>query len=243
MVCDYTTNIDNDNPNINFKLFGTSTSLTDMGIDLSCAIFTTPCNDIECKQGGIISQRIALIAQNNFYLNSTLKYIYRENALANNSNNHKLKAGGSFITVFPSYCENCSGFSKIKDPKFPKCNNDINLQKNLLNKKSYMFRNRNNNVISGPIINYGKTNIDSAVLFGGNTGSGLTRNQQLANMGRGLLPNGRKGLRFGVQSLQGISLYSNSNIYNNAPKGFYGKTVSISNSVYIPICTPPPPIS
>lgn len=253
MTCDYTINIDNNNPNIKFKLFGTSTSLTDMGIDLSCAILNTPCNDRKCDEGGIISQRIALIAQNNAYFNTTFKNIYRENALGNNSNNHKLKAGGSFLTVFPSYCENCSGFSKIKDPKFPKCNNDINLQKTLLDKKSYMFRNRNNNVISGPIINYGKTSVNSAVLFGGNTGSGLTRNQQLANMGRGLLPNGRKGLRFGVQSLQGISLYSNSNIYNNAPKGFYGRTVSAigrvdrrfantnSNSLYIPICPPPPP--
>lgn len=224
--------ISSNDPGIQTEIVKTTATLLSKNIDISCNLLYSECVNVDnidpsgCGKGGIINRRNVIIAYNNFNLQRKFSNIYRADLFTVDSDNSKRQAGGKFITVFPSYCQNCNGFSKINNPNYPDCNNNITLEENLLNKKAYMFRNRSNNVLSGPIINYTDKGIQSAALFGGNTGTGLTRNQQLANMGRGFLPNGRKGLRFGVQSLQGISLYSNSNIYNNAPKGFYGRTVT-----------------
>lgn len=225
-----------------------TTSILYRIIDVSCNLLYKECVDkknvvpIGCGGGGIISQRNFILAQNNLNLQRSTNPTFRRGVFIGNTEDNKNHAGGRFNKVFPSLCNNCIQFSDI--------NNDIcsepTLANTLLNKKAYMFRNRLNNVMSGPIIDYTNTGQQSSILFGGNTGTGLTRNQQLANMGRGLLPNGRKGLRFGVQSLRGIFLYSNSNIYNNNPNGLYGATITradykpngntIDIPVKIPIC-------
>lgn len=232
------------------NIISTITTLFGSGIDVSCNLLYKECVDknnvdpVGCGGGGIISQRNFILAQNNFNLQRTINSTFRRDAFTQYNHNNKNYAGVRFNTQFPSYCDNCNKFSDISNAN---CITP-NLENTFLNKKAYIFRNRLGNVISGPIINYNNTSEKSAILFGGNTGSGLTRNQQLSNMGKGRLPNGRPGLRFGVQSLQGISLKSNSNIYNENPNGLYGATIInqvnnislIGNSrdipVKIPIC-------
>tara|TARA_R110002073_G_scaffold217513_2_gene377576 strand:- start:40 stop:750 length:711 start_codon:yes stop_codon:yes gene_type:complete len=217
----------------------TITTLLGSGIDVSCNLLYKECVDknnvepIGCGGGGIISQRNFILAQNNFNLQRTINSTLRRDAFTQYTHDHKNHAGTRFNIQFPSYCDNCNKFSDISNANCitPK------LENTFLNKKAYMFRNRLGNVISGQ---------KSAILFGGNTGSGLTRNQQLSNMGKGLLPNGRPGLRFGVQSLQGISLHSDSNIYNKNPNGLYGATITkqvnntslINNVRYVPVKIP-----
>jgi hypothetical protein len=217
----------------------TITTLLGSGIDVSCNLLYKECVDknnvepIGCGGGGIISQRNFILAQNNFNLQRTINSTFRRDAFTQYTHDHKNHAGTRFNIQFPSYCDNCNKFSDISNANCitPK------LENTFLNKKAYMFRNRLGNVISGQ---------KSAILFGGNTGSGLTRNQQLSNMGKGLLPNGRPGLRFGVQSLQGISLHSDSNIYNKNPNGLYGATITkqvnntslINNVRYVPVKIP-----
>jgi hypothetical protein len=226
----------------------TITTLLGSGIDVSCNLLYKECVDknnvepIGCGGGGIISQRNFILAQNNFNLQRTINSTFRRDAFTQYTQDHKNHAGAQFNIQFPSYCDNCNKFSNISNANCitPK------LENTFLNKKAYMFRNRLGNVISGPIINYSDSGQKSAILFGGNTGSGLTRNQQLSNMGKGLLPNGRPGLRFGVQSLQGISLHSDSNIYNKNPNGLYGATITkqvnntslINNVRYVPVKIP-----
>lgn len=230
------------------EITSTITTILSRGIDTSCNLLYKECIDeknvapIGCGGGGIISQRNFILAQNNLNLQRSTNPTFRRDAFIGNTEDNKNHAGARFNKQFPSLCENCNQFTDLSNAI---CTTP-NLEDTLLYKKAYMFRNRSNNVISGPIINYTNSGKKSAVLFGGNTGSGLTRNQQLANMGRGLLPNGRPGLRFGVQSLQGISLYSNSNIYNNNPNGLYGATITkptnnlsqVSNTKYIPVKIP-----
>ncbi len=247
-ICDVSINVDKDNPNIEPFINGTTTTLISGDLDVSCTILSGECNKSFCDDRGIINQRNYQIRKQNFNLQRETNNTYRPDIFTAAADNTKREAGAKFITTFPSYCQKCSGFSRVSNSnEYPKCDADITLEDNLLNKKAYMFKSRLNNVISGPIINYTNTGVKSAVLFGGNTGIGLTRNQQLSNIGRGLLPNGRKGLKFGVQSLEGISLYSNSNIYNSNPNGVYGATVvrpapldrrfaSRSIPALIPIC-------
>jgi hypothetical protein len=221
----------------------TITTILSTGIDISCNLLYKECIDeknvepIGCGGGGIISQRNFILAQNNLTLQRSTNPTFRRDAFVGNIEDNNNHAGARYNRTFPSYCENCSRFTDLSNAICV----TPNLADTLLYKKSYMFSSRLNNVISGPIINYTNSGQKSAVLFGGNTGSGLTRNQQLANMGRGLLPNGRPGLRFGVQSLQGISLYSNSNIYNANPDGLYGATVSKrvgKNTLNVPLYVP-----
>jgi hypothetical protein len=239
-----------DDPGIQTNIISTTTTLLAREIDVSCNLLYGNCVDVDnidpsgCGEGGIITRRNVIIANQNLSLQRNIFSTFRRDAFTTIITDNINHAGSRFTRVFPSLCNNCSQFSDISNAI---CS-EPTLATTLLNKKAYMFRNRSNNVISGPIINYTNTGQQSAVLFGGNTGTGLTRNQQLANMGRGLLPNGRRGLRFGVQSLQGISLYSNSNIYNNNSNGIYGKTISVSvnprqtlrgigyKPVKIPIC-------
>jgi len=216
-----------DDPGIQTNIISTTTTLLSLGIDVSCNLLYSDCVNVDnidpsgCGKGGIITRRNVIIANNNINFQREFYPTYRRDAFTAFYTDDKNHAGGRYIRVFPSLCDNCTKFS---DASNAICNPEPNLAETLLNKKAYMFRNRLNNVISGPIVNYTNNGQQSAVLFGGNTGSALTRNQQLANIGRGLLPNGRKGLRFGVQSLQGISLYSNSNIYDRNPYGLFGAT-------------------
>jgi len=161
----------------------------------------------------ITIQRNLLIAQQNVNpcRNNLLNDTTGRNNLSNgdNATDDKLHAGGRYTTAFPSSCQTNT------------------FEETLLKKKAYMFKNKNNNVLSGPIQN--------TLYFGGTSGTGLTRNKQLSNMAKGLMPNGTKGLRLGVQSYQNNSLYSNSNIYNNSEKGVYGPTI-IEPSIKILIC-------
>lgn len=115
----------------------------------------------------------------------------------------------------------------------------IGLNDILLSKKAYMFTNNNsNNVISGPIINFSKQGISSSIQFGSASGSALTKNKQLSNIGKGLLPNGAPGIRFGVQKFFGVELYSNSNIYENTTpiQNSSGSTIFSKSRPFIPIC-------
>jgi hypothetical protein len=156
--------------------------------------------------GSLVEKRVAvglacintIVQKRNLLIAEQNVNIIREDVFNSNTTNVKLQAGGRYITTFPSLC--------FQDT----------LEETLLKKKAYMFKN-NNNVLSGPIKN--------TLYFGGTSGTGLTRNKQLSNMARGLLPNGTPGIRLGVQSYQNNSLYSNSNIYNNSGKGIYGRTI------------------
>jgi len=156
--------------------------------------------------GSLVEKRVAvglacintIVQKRNLLIAEQNVNIIREDVFNSNTTNVKLQAGGRYITTFPSLC--------FQDT----------LEETLLKKKAYMFKN-NNNVLSGPIKN--------TLYFGGTSGTGLTRNKQLSNMARGLLPNGAPGIRLGVQSYQNNSLYSNSNIYNNSGRGIYGRTI------------------
>jgi hypothetical protein len=115
----------------------------------------------------------------------------------------------------------------------------IGLNDILLSKKAYMFTNNNSsNVISGPIINFSKEGISSSIQFGSASGSALTKKKQLSNIGKGLLPNGAPGIRFGVQKFFGVQLYSNSNIYENTTpiQNSSGSTIFSKSRPFIPIC-------
>ena len=122
-------------------------------------------------------------------------------------------AGARFTKSFPSKCIECSN-NGINNEVCIK-NDRGSLYMRLLNKKAYMFNNSyNKNVTSGPITYEKDGNIEILLEFGNMNGSGLTKNQQLSNLGKGLTLDGKPGKRLGVQSyITGTPiLYSNSNI-------------------------------
>jgi hypothetical protein len=82
---------------------------------------------------------------------------------------------------------------------FPSSCENITFEKALLKKKAYMFKNIDNNALSSDFT----------------YGTGLTRNQQLSNMGKGFLPNGQR-LGTGLKSLD----ISNDSSNSNTPKLF-----------------------
>lgn len=142
------------------------------------------------------------------------------NFVNNNIDTSTLKfAGARFNTGFPSKCANCP---LVNEPVIltgqrscNKINNTKAITEILLNKKGYMFTNSNNkNVISGPIKWRSPNGVVTVLQFGGTSGSGLTKNQQLSNMGKGFTATGKPSRKYGVQSYHGINLYSNTNIYS-----------------------------
>lgn len=177
------------------------------------------CNQYNC----IINERLNRITSDisNNIIGPAIGQPMRPNNFVNNNvDTSSLKfAGGRFSTGFPSKCMNCPINSNIDISLQERtCNNINNIEKIrelLLNKKGYMFANSNNkNVISGPIHWRSSNKVVTVLQFGGTSGSGLTKNQQLSNMGKGLTATGKPSRKFGVQSYNGIKLYSNSNIFN-----------------------------
>ena len=156
-------------------------------------------------------------------------------------------AGATFNLDFPSMCQFCQD---ISNSRCGVCHDAYGKEKDscyicllynkLLKKKGYMFTNSNNkNVISGPIKWRSENGIITVLQFGGTSGSGLTKNQQLSNVGKGLTPDGKPAKKFGVQSYDGIRLYSNSNIYSNVnPTNITNGANSINPTIgFIPLCS------
>ena len=130
-------------------------------------------------------------------------------------------AGATFNLNFPSECQLCSTLNQNDNCDFCRTPDKSNcftckLYQTLLKKKGYIFTNSNNkNVVSGPIQWRTKNGVITILQFGGTSGGGLTKKQQLSNVGKGLMPDGKPSKKFGVQSYDGIRLYSNSNIYSD----------------------------
>ena len=111
---------------------------------------------------------------------------HRINYIAANS--EKLRTWTRFNGTRPNYL--------ISDPS---CGGPLTYNQRLMNKKTYIFANNNNNVVNGPI--------------GSNSGTGgqLTKFQIYARAARGYNPQtGMPTKKYGVQS----PTYTNPNIYD-----------------------------
>ena len=185
--------------------------------------------------------RITVIALNNQKLRLNSPYGWSRFGLQGSGwiNTRNGIAGATYTCNFPSKAAQCINTNWQGNPI---CNNtnppneiygcncipdkSFGYNQLLLAKKNYMFRNKNTNVTSGPITNKGNINFISAVSLGGYSGQGLTRNQMLANAGKGFTPAGTKSTRFGIQtqtlSIPNIFDYQNNKnrqtvIVNNRP--------------------------
>ena len=146
-------------PRIQTEIIPTTTTLLAREVDISCNLLYDNCVDVDninpsgCGEGGIITRRNVIIANQNLELQRNTFSTFRRDTFTTIITDNKNHAGARLTRVFPSLCNNCSQFSDVSNPI---CS-EPTLANTLLNKKAYMFRNRLNNVISGPIINYTNT--------------------------------------------------------------------------------------
>lgn len=205
--------------------------------------------DISCNPyNNIITGRLKIIQQQ-FNNNTTgvalsasqlakIRGYYLPVPFTTDSNNSRQnQPGATFTQLFPSKCNYCSNNG---DSSTGTCINtsESSLYEQLMNKKGYIFSRRNNsNVQSGPITYIKNGKINTLLQFGGVSGGGLTQNQQLSNMGKGLTPDGKPAKKYGIQRFDGIKLYSNSNIFSDTTPIVNGERPSVFNTnvPFIPI--------